>query len=104
VRWARSEVATNLWGAKGHDFFILGRSPPPENPLAPGSRPAIFNRDTDIGALRFDNPPRRDATMIPGFGWLSIAFKNDNPGAWLFHCHVAVRIVNSFFPSMMANE
>ncbi|KAK4449560.1 laccase-2 [Podospora aff. communis PSN243] len=73
----------------GHDFFILGRSPAPENPLAPGSRPAIFNRDTDVGVLKFDNPPRRDATMLPGFGWLSIAFKNDNPGAWLFHCHVA---------------
>ncbi|KAK0644590.1 laccase [Cercophora newfieldiana] len=73
----------------GHDFFILGRSRALENPLAPGSRPVIFNRDTDIGALKFDNPPRRDATMLPGFGWLSVAFKNDNPGAWLFHCHVA---------------
>jgi len=52
----------------------------------------MFNKDTDIGSLKFDNPPRRDATMLPGFGWLSVAFRNDNPGAWLFHCHVAVRL------------
>lgn len=72
----------------GHDFFILGRSPAPANPLAPGLAPTIFT-PADITTLKFDNPPRRDATMLPGFGWLSVAFKNDNPGAWLFHCHVA---------------
>jgi hypothetical protein len=27
--------------------------------------------------------------MIPGRGWLVVAFKTDNPGAWLFHCHIA---------------
>jgi len=27
--------------------------------------------------------------MLPGFGWLAVAFRTDNPGAWLFHCHIA---------------
>ena len=27
--------------------------------------------------------------MLPSFGWLAVAFQNDNPGAWLFHCHIA---------------
>jgi len=72
----------------GHDFVILGRSPAPANPLAPNLTPTIFT-PADIATLKFNNPPRRDATMLPGFGWLSVAFKNDNPGAWLFHCHVA---------------
>jgi hypothetical protein len=27
--------------------------------------------------------------MLPGFGWLVVAFHTDNPGAWLFHCHIA---------------
>jgi len=27
--------------------------------------------------------------MLPGFGWLVVAFKTDNPGSWLFHCHIA---------------
>jgi len=27
--------------------------------------------------------------MLPGGGWLAIAFPLDNPGAWLMHCHIA---------------
>jgi len=27
--------------------------------------------------------------MLPGNGHLAIAFKLDNPGAWLIHCHIA---------------
>lgn len=26
---------------------------------------------------------------MPGFGWIVIAFEPDNPGVWLFHCHIA---------------
>ncbi|KAK5654321.1 hypothetical protein OQA88_7499 [Cercophora sp. LCS_1] len=85
----RENVITIPEKSEGHDFFILGRSTAPENPLAPGTGPVTFNQETDVEALRFDNPPRRDATMLPSFGWVAIAFKNDNPGAWLFHCHVA---------------
>jgi FtsP/CotA-like multicopper oxidase with cupredoxin domain len=72
----------------GHDFLILGQSPPVADPLAaPG--PVPFNPATDTGKLRFNNPARRDATMLPAWGWLVVAFKTDNPGAWLFHCHIA---------------
>lgn len=27
--------------------------------------------------------------MLPSWGWLLVAFKTDNPGSWLFHCHLA---------------
>lgn len=27
--------------------------------------------------------------MLPGNGWLVLGFVNDNPGAWLMHCHIA---------------
>ena len=27
--------------------------------------------------------------MLPAGGWLALAFKTDNPGAWLMHCHMA---------------
>ncbi|KAH8899914.1 hypothetical protein GQ53DRAFT_869150 [Thozetella sp. PMI_491] len=73
----------------GHDFVILGRSPAPENPFAPTAAPVIFNPATDVASLNLNNPTRRDATMLPSFGWLAVAFQNDNPGAWLFHCHIA---------------
>jgi Multicopper oxidase len=35
------------------------------------------------------NPPRRDVAMLPGNGYIAIAFIIDNPGAWLVHCHIA---------------
>lgn len=34
------------------------------------------------------NPTRRDVTTIEGFGWTLIRFVADNPGVWLFHCHM----------------
>jgi len=27
--------------------------------------------------------------MLPSNGYLVLAFKTDNPGAWLMHCHIA---------------
>lgn len=38
---------------------------------------------------KFDNPPRRDVTLLPAGGFIVIAFKSDNPGAWALHCHIA---------------
>lgn len=35
-----------------------------------------------------DNPLRRDVATVEGFGWLLIRFVADNPGLWLFHCHM----------------
>lgn len=34
------------------------------------------------------NPTRRDVTAVEGFGWTLIRFVADNPGVWLFHCHM----------------
>lgn len=34
------------------------------------------------------NPMRRDTVAIPGGGSVTLRFIADNPGAWLFHCHV----------------
>lgn len=52
----------------GHDFFVLG------------SDTGTFS---DVGALNFENPTRRDVAMLPAEGWLVLAFQTDNPGAWL---------------------
>ncbi|KAH8590547.1 probing oxygen channels in Melanocarpus Albomyces laccase [Bisporella sp. PMI_857] len=71
----------------GHDFLVLGQSPALANPFAGAPRP--FNPATDTPGLQLKNPRRRDVSMLPGFGWLAVAFKTDNPGAWLFHCHIA---------------
>ncbi|KAK1756383.1 multicopper oxidase-domain-containing protein [Echria macrotheca] len=61
----------------GSDFVILAQN---RTKYDPKTSPKFFN---------FDNPPRRDVAMLPGGGYLALAFKPDNPGAWLMHCHIA---------------
>ncbi|KAJ5527875.1 hypothetical protein N7513_012034 [Penicillium frequentans] len=56
----------------GHDFYVM----------AQGSG----TYDGDVTSLA--SPPKRDTAMLPSDGHLVIAFKTDNPGAWLMHCHI----------------
>lgn len=58
----------------GHDFYILAQD--------------VGTYDSDTVTLNLTNPPRRDVAMLPGSGYLVIAFQTDNPGAWLLHCHI----------------
>ncbi|KAK3358671.1 multicopper oxidase-domain-containing protein, partial [Lasiosphaeria hispida] len=59
----------------GHDFAILQQA---ENTpyTAANIRPNRLN------------PPRRDVVLMPTSGFIIIAFKADNPGSWLMHCHI----------------
>jgi FtsP/CotA-like multicopper oxidase with cupredoxin domain len=66
----------------GHDSYVLGAS----------ARNAGAFTAADIPSLKTDNPVRRDVAMVPRGGWLVLAFKSDNPGNWLFHCHIAWHI------------
>ncbi|KAH9885161.1 laccase [Xylariomycetidae sp. FL2044] len=69
----------------GHDFLILGTN----NVNNSAGEPVVFDPDTDMDRLNFENPMRRDVAMLPSNGWLAIAWLADNPGAWLMHCHIA---------------
>ncbi|KAL8747014.1 MAG: hypothetical protein Q9190_001054 [Brigantiaea leucoxantha] len=47
-------------------------------------------RDSDIDTVfTYNNPPRRDVALLPANGYVALAFKTDNPGVWLLHCHIA---------------
>ncbi|KAI1977262.1 hypothetical protein LOZ53_002108 [Ophidiomyces ophidiicola] len=59
----------------GHDFALLQQS-------SEAFKPSLLN-------LKLDNPPRRDVTLLPAGGFIVIAFKADNPGSWVMHCHIA---------------
>ncbi|KAK6839874.1 hypothetical protein PG987_005740 [Apiospora arundinis] len=59
----------------GHDFYVLAQG---RGAFVPG-----------VVKLNTENPPRRDTVTLHGNGYTVIAFKTDNPGAWLFHCHIA---------------
>ena len=63
----------------GHDFAIL------EQAYDKRYNPKTVN-------LKTDNPPRRDVVLLPQNGYVIIAFRADNAGAWLVHCHIAFHI------------
>ncbi|KAL1900129.1 laccase, multicopper oxidase, benzenediol:oxygen oxidorectuctase [Sporothrix stenoceras] len=64
----------------GHDFLVLGR--------ADFNNPSAF-KASDVASFNGNNPVRRDVTMLPPLGWVAIAYRADNPGTWLMHCHIA---------------
>ena len=35
------------------------------------------------------NPIQKDTVPVPDGGFVALRFKADNPGFWLFHCHMA---------------
>ncbi|EKD21339.1 uncharacterized protein L3040_000625 [Drepanopeziza brunnea f. sp. 'multigermtubi'] len=59
----------------GHDFWVIAQGT------------GVFDAATT--PVNLINPPRRDVASLPGNGYLAIAFKKDNPGSWLLHCHIA---------------
>ncbi|KAK4162393.1 putative laccase precursor [Cladorrhinum sp. PSN259] len=73
----------------GHDILILGASPALASPVNPANRLRPYNPSVDGPTLKGTNPTRRDTTMLPAWGWLAVAYRTNNPGAWLMHCHIA---------------
>ncbi|KAF2186467.1 multicopper oxidase [Zopfia rhizophila CBS 207.26] len=61
----------------GHDVAVLAQEPTAYDPT---TSPANF---------KFTDRPRRDVVMLPNGGFIALAFKPDNPGSWLLHCHIA---------------
>lgn len=66
-----TDLETHPIHLHGHDFYIL----------AQGN--GTFN-----GMTNTINPPRRDTALLHSYGYLIVAFKTDNPGVWLMHCHI----------------
>lgn len=48
-----------------------------------------FDPVNSYKTFNFVNPVRRDVVLLPAGGYIAIAFRPDNPGAWLVHCHIA---------------
>lgn len=66
--------------AAGHGYFPgyekLGLKPEGKGLLDTTNRTVI------------ENPLKRDVATAEGFGWTLLRFVADNPGVWLFHCHM----------------
>jgi Multicopper oxidase len=73
----------------GHDFAILAQGNDSSQLPVP---------------LKFQNPPRRDTVLVPSAGYAIIAFKADNPGSWLFHCHIPWHASNGLALQIMERQ
>lgn len=67
----------------GHQFQVLSR--PASNT---GPFPGLANSDGFLG-----NPMQRDTITVNANSYVVLRFKADNPGVWLFHCHIEWHVV-----------
>jgi hypothetical protein len=65
----------------GHKFAIIGRSDD--------------THGESRSMERSKTPLRRDTIQVSGNSKATIRFVADNPGAWMFHCHLEVRRLSS---------
>ena len=72
----------------GHNFQLIDRAPPPGPNFYDylNGDPVPFNplNHTPFPAV----PIRRDTVVLPPQGYLVFRFVADNPGVWIFHCHI----------------
>ncbi|KAJ2552364.1 ferroxidase fet3 [Coemansia sp. RSA 1933] len=68
------DAGTHPFHLHGHQFQLIERGPVPYD--------ATYNP-------RPSTPPvQRDTVAIPSMEYVILRFRADNPGAWLFHCHI----------------
>ncbi|KAJ2558214.1 ferroxidase fet3 [Coemansia sp. RSA 1933] len=71
----------------GHTFQVTEYGPAEllfDDPRAP----------KNISTVHATGPPvRRDTMVVPGFHYIKFRIRADNPGVWLFHCHLDIHFV-----------
>ncbi|KAL4905597.1 hypothetical protein BDW74DRAFT_185121 [Aspergillus multicolor] len=73
----------------GHNFQILTRSPSYADGFytyADANSGVTFNASNPVTFPAY--PSRRDTLVVPPQGYIVLRFMADNPGVWLFHCHI----------------
>ncbi|OOQ84990.1 hypothetical protein PEBR_30893 [Penicillium brasilianum] len=78
----------------GHDFLIVYQGPGPYGVLP--STTETVPRARAAGTI-----PNRDTALLPAGGYLVLAFRTDNPGVWLLHCHVGWHLEQGFAVSIV---
>ena len=83
-----ADTGSHPFHLHGHQFQLIDRTPP----YGPD-----FNKFLDGDPVPFDPgnhtafpeyPARRDTVVLPPQGSFVVRFVADNPGVWIFHCHI----------------
>ncbi|GAM33314.1 hypothetical protein TCE0_003f00125 [Talaromyces pinophilus] len=74
----------------GHNFYVVALYESPAGSSRWGSyNPwTTNNNNADEDSYDLSKAVLRDTVQIPRRGYAVLRFKADNPGVWLFHCHV----------------
>jgi L-ascorbate oxidase len=67
---------THPWHLHGHDFWVLGYGT------------GKFDINNDPKKYNLVNPIMKNTVPVHRYGWTALRFRADNPGVWLFHCHI----------------
>ncbi|XP_039158255.1 L-ascorbate oxidase-like [Eucalyptus grandis] len=67
---------THPWHLHGHDFWVLGYGK------------GKFDAKNDPKKYNLANPIMKNTVAVHPYGWTALRFVADNPGVWLFHCHI----------------
>ncbi|SCV99712.1 LAFE_0B00848g1_1 [Lachancea fermentati] len=72
----------------GHNFQIIQKSPSfAELENGDPGEPVPYNESSPLNTFP-EEPMRRDTVVMEGNGHIVLRFKANNPGIWMFHCHV----------------
>mmetsp|Transcript_1948 Transcript_1948/g.2989 ORF Transcript_1948/g.2989 Transcript_1948/m.2989 type:complete len:508 (-) Transcript_1948:218-1741(-) len=69
------------WHSHGHSVWVVGTGI------------GIFDPVKDVQNFNLVNPLLRDTFDMYPLGWTAIRLVANNPGAWLFHCHINAHVV-----------
>ncbi|KAK3949308.1 Cupredoxin [Pseudoneurospora amorphoporcata] len=75
----------------GHNFQVLHRSGPDEGPW--WSTSSNLNEPSYNHTIKAP-PMRRDTLLVEPNGNAVLRFRADNPGVWLFHCHIEWHMIS----------
>jgi iron transport multicopper oxidase len=113
--------ATNpaIYGDYSHSFvlaknqvvqIVVNNNDPGKHPfhLHGHNFQAIWRSDEDAGYYNYsadtafpDTPMRRDTFAVHPNGNIVLRFRADNPGVWLFHCHIEWHVTSGLIATMI---
>ncbi|GAB2278620.1 hypothetical protein Dimus_013299 [Dionaea muscipula] len=67
---------THPWHLHGHDFWVLGYGT------------GKFDLAKDERNYNLIDPIKKNTVPLHPYGWTALRFRANNPGVWLFHCHI----------------
>lgn len=82
------DTGTHPFHLHGHVFQVVSRGPiaSDDSDKLDAMDPIVYDPTKDDKPNEY--PLTRDTVYVNGKSWVVLRFRADNPGVWLFHCHI----------------